>query len=614
VRFSHAILILTALFASVCKASGLSAYYWRSLPVGQPVSAQLLTLFCHSCGTGEESERDIPLVSVLRDTLGDEAISNHRVTAVWLLTYSPPTLGQRVQAAIPFFYWTLSDGSAKVQRKDTGPLLDLSAPEHPAVTNVERQLLQWTALDTVGTPVRAASRAYRTNEVDHERVHLEEANSYLLHAPAGDDADELTVDERDFVMARLDLRKKLLGGFASSSRVTSLGREQSFEDERVRSRNWELLRLCAEKTGLAFEPLSLAGSDERYATLWYRLGAVLPPGGAKLGEIWKLLNIKDPYSDDRLKNWSGVTKMGAGGTLIPLGVYSLSYPRQPLLMVDFRDKLHVKGRDLTQKSMDEITSGVVGLSHFTNWYYFVAADLFDFLQERRGKANNRAERLDSYSEFRVALALDRDVAPALRGEMQRHMDSLSSNPLETSPSNEMKAALARYLLLSTETAGDNSRLVRRMVDQRREELAGYGIEPTRAAFDIGLHVVTLGGYTHRAKRDDYNVALLSAQRRADFNLAFLDRLVAAGTPPEVAYQAARVRASVAELSDLLPAIDNRRIRMRAQRTLQALAEISNDGELRADCRRASQKLMEPGGATRGSVPGVLASAALDSTR
>jgi hypothetical protein len=48
-----------------------SPYYWKTTPVGD--SAQLLTLFCRACGVSKDSEEDVPLVSVLRNTLGDQS-------------------------------------------------------------------------------------------------------------------------------------------------------------------------------------------------------------------------------------------------------------------------------------------------------------------------------------------------------------------------------------------------------------------------------------------------------------------------------------------------------------------------------------------------------------
>jgi hypothetical protein len=583
------------------------SYYWRSLPVGEPVTAHLLTLFCQSCGAGKETGHDIPLISLLRDTLGEDGASNHKLTAVWLLSYSRPTVAQRSLAAVPFFYWRPSNGSPHVRETDTSPLLDLSAPHHPAVANVQRQVLQWSAFDTVGVPARATSRAYRTNEVDHERLHLEEANNYLLRAPVGDRPDELAADERDFLMARLELRKKLLGGFVSDSRVTTLGKEAGFGQERVRTRNWELLRQCAEKTGLVYDPVSLAGSNEQYAMLWYRAGAVLEQSGSDRGPIWKLLNIKDPYSDSRIPTWNGLTQDRGDAKLIPLGLYSLTYPRQPLLMVDFRDNVKLRRRDMTQKAVDELTAGMVGVSHFANWYYFVASDIFNFVEERRGKANNRSERLDSYSEFRVSLALDNDLDPRLRHELEQRAGSLSSNPLESTPANEMESALNRYSWLTVEAAGDNSRLLRRIDNQRREELAGFNASRGRAGFDSAVHALTFGGYTHRTKPDDQNLQLLSVYRRMEHNLTFLDKLVAAGTPPEVVYQQSQISASILELSFLMPDIPSPQIRTHVRTTLASLSKISLDQSLRADCTRATHSLDHE---SRVSVPGIVAQPAV----
>ena len=47
-------------------------YYWQASPAGD--SAQLLTLFCRACEDASNAGRDIPLVSVLRDTLGDSGV------------------------------------------------------------------------------------------------------------------------------------------------------------------------------------------------------------------------------------------------------------------------------------------------------------------------------------------------------------------------------------------------------------------------------------------------------------------------------------------------------------------------------------------------------------
>src|SRR4051812_37083816 len=75
-------------------------YYWQAAPAG--TTAELLTLFCHACSPEASGSQDVPVVSVLRDTLGDSDPKNDRVLYVWLLTSSRPSLGQRLLSAVPF--------------------------------------------------------------------------------------------------------------------------------------------------------------------------------------------------------------------------------------------------------------------------------------------------------------------------------------------------------------------------------------------------------------------------------------------------------------------------------------------------------------------------------
>jgi len=72
-----------------------------------------------------EARQDLPLVSVLRDTLGDSDPKNDRVFYVWFLTSSRPSFGQRLLSAVPFSYWRVGAGSQNV---NVTPRIDLSAP------------------------------------------------------------------------------------------------------------------------------------------------------------------------------------------------------------------------------------------------------------------------------------------------------------------------------------------------------------------------------------------------------------------------------------------------------------------------------------------------------
>ncbi len=582
----------------------LAPYFWQTTPVGNV--AQLDMLFCRNCPPAVDGT--LPLMAVLRDTLGDADPENDRLTSVWLLTYSRPDLKQRVLSATPFFYWRIADGSAKSASKGTAPLLDLTTPRHPAVNSVEHGILQWALLDPSTTPIRATSRAYRTNEVDRERLYLEEAVTYLRASLAEADHSPLTTKQLNMLIARLELRKTLLGGFVSERYAAQVGAEASIRYERIRSRNWELLRECADKTGLYFETLNVAGAPGQYAILWFPVDESRDRPGTRLSPIWKLLNIKNPWQDARLKSPAAATysrDLDADGNLlppgvsgvkqlrlVPLSVYSLNYPKQPLLLVDFRDRLRVRWHEMTQRSIDEVTAGVIGISHFTNWYYYVAADLYNFIASRHGAATNQADRLDCYSQFRVSLALDTRLDARLRRDMQQRVDSLSINPLESAPQQEMTVALDRYATLQAEAA--SGQLLRRVDKNRRAELAEDSETKKRMWSDYALHVVTLGTYTHRAKPDPENLARLDSYRRAQYQLDFLDRLSADGTAPEVAYDSTRIQHSIAELKEVMPQIESRDVRAHATFTLNRIRTLSQDSALQNDCS-ATVAFIENGG-------------------
>jgi len=47
---------------------------------------------------------DLPMISILRDTLGDERPENDRLRYVWLHSYTRPSLTQKISAVVPFLY------------------------------------------------------------------------------------------------------------------------------------------------------------------------------------------------------------------------------------------------------------------------------------------------------------------------------------------------------------------------------------------------------------------------------------------------------------------------------------------------------------------------------
>ena len=96
--------------AAIVPEKDQSPYFWQATSAGS--TAQLLTLLCRSCLRNGDSSENVPLVTVLRDTLGDRNPENDRLSYVWLLSYSRPSIEQRALSAVPFFYWRAGKGIA----------------------------------------------------------------------------------------------------------------------------------------------------------------------------------------------------------------------------------------------------------------------------------------------------------------------------------------------------------------------------------------------------------------------------------------------------------------------------------------------------------------------
>ena len=88
-----------------------------------------------------------------------------------------------------------------------------------------------------------------------------------------------------------------------------------------------------------------------------------------------------------MKNWNGpVYERAFDGNgsekLIPLAAYSFNYPKQPLMVIDFRHKLSRRRREMGQRSINELITGVLGISHFADWYFYIGLDLHRFVMGR----------------------------------------------------------------------------------------------------------------------------------------------------------------------------------------------------------------------------------------
>src|ERR1051325_2525545 len=142
--------------------------------------AELLTIFGKLDGmrSGAASAPEVPLISVLRDTLSDSNPENDRLRYVWMLSYTRPNLLKRIASAIPFLYQHVGN-QAEAYNRPPRPILDLANPTRQTWNHFFWSGMQSVFLDSYGIPVKASTRTYRRNAADYRAGHVMQALSIL---------------------------------------------------------------------------------------------------------------------------------------------------------------------------------------------------------------------------------------------------------------------------------------------------------------------------------------------------------------------------------------------------------------------------------------------------
>jgi len=554
--------------------------------------AELLTVF----STLPEHTGEIPLVSVLRDTLGDNDPDNDRLRYVWVLTSARPTVLQHAAAFVPFFYWRPDLG--KNMNRTPSAILDLGNTSKVVWNALAQSVVQAAAIDSNGALIRASTRRYRANLADQRQVNLMEgltAISQLEEIP--DEQAVLSEPELLEMQARLSLAGKTLGGLVTTERLPEAYLKNRVQTEETRGHNWELLRQRAEANGLYFDPLGFARS-RTHALVWIAREDVAPREGKRKWD-GRFLGITEPFDDSRLKNWTGYTEKRyfdeaglpidaataadtPGATsreLIPLALYALEYPKVPLVLVDFRDTHKPKNREMLRLATVDAVSGVLGVSKFGNWPYLAGSMTWNFVRSRHGDPNNRSARLKAYSQVRRWLTLDGSMDAALRAELQRRLEILGVNPLEESVFEETEIAAGQYDALMR-YASDPKGLTARLEHDRNAEMAArvHGV-PARAGLHMA-HWFSLGIYSHHETNDSASlVAALSRERRAARQIRFLETVAKSSPQPDVVWNIAEVRRAVNEL--IVTGVPPRSVDV-----VSRIMRETSDAETRELCARA----------------------------
>ena len=521
-----------------------------------PGGAELITVHAKLAGL-ESTENDnwVPLVSILRDTLGDIISENNRLRYVWPLTYTRPTTKQRLAAAIPFFYTRV--GNKEKLTKTPPPALDLASPESEVWDKIFWVALQNILLDPYGTPIKASTSSYRRNSSDYRRSHIIRALSVLALYQAIKGESAFTPAEMSTIQARLMLSDKTFGGLVDDSNLQSYYVKRTTQARDERGHNWELLRQKAEAESLYFEPLTMPDGSATHALLWVAKRDLLKQQGSRYSK--RFLNIANPWTDKRLLNWKGYVETryfdsenhpvesqtpGAEAVeMIPLGLYGLDNPKIPMLLVDFRDSYNPKKREMSRRVLNDVTRNMLSLSKFGNLPFFLGRTVFDFVTGRRGMDINQPSRLHTYSQLKLLLALNTSMEPELRSDVSGRLEKISLNPFENDLNAEAKIATQQYNALLA-YAKDPNGLANRIERDRRAELLPleHGGK-AQLAFRV-LNLLTFGKYVHREEPTDDMDDRLDIARRLQFHTRFLQQIAKSTAEVDITWNLDDVRRSL----------------------------------------------------------------------
>jgi hypothetical protein len=525
--------------------------------------AELLTVFGSLDGLRHDKDADVPLVSILRDTLGDDAPENDRLRYVWMHTYTRPTVKQRAASAVPFLYSRV--GNNKRASKDAPPhIIDLAGTDREVWHRVFWNALQTLVLNPYSLTVKATTHAYRRNADDYRKAHIIRALAVLtLYQSESGAQSVFAPHELKEIQARLMLSQKTFGGLIDDLYLGRVYEKQTSQWLDTRGHNWELLRQRAEAEGLYFEPLDLPGGNTTHALLWIARADVEAPRARRFGK--RFLNISNPFGDKRLLRWRGYTETrhfdaenrrvpaetpGARAVeLIPLALYGLDHPKIPIMLVDFRDTLNPKTREMSQRVLQDAARATVSLTHL-DLPFLLGRAVFDYVADRRGMDINQPSRLRAYSQLKLLLALDASLDPELRAELSQRLERVSLNPLENDMDAEARLAREQYAALLDYARRPDKGLNAKLARDRRSELTPLVHSRPEQILLRVASVASFGLYTHReGGAPEKQLATLDAARKLSYHRQFLREVARSSAEVEVQWNIEDVRRSLAYINE-----------------------------------------------------------------
>ena len=572
---------------------------FRLESVAVPGGAEIITIHARWQCNEEADQRWVPVVSVLRDTLGDSNPENDRLRYVWPLTYTRPTFWQRVSGAVPFLYTRV--GNKAASNKPPPPAIDLAAPDRDVWERIFWTALQSVLLDPYGMPVKASTRSYRRNITDYRKSQIVRALSVLSLYETIYGATVFSSSEMAEIQARLLLTDKTFGGVVDDIHLEHYYEKQSVQARDERGHNWELLRQAAEAESLYFDPLEMPDGSMTHAMVWVAKGELAANKGKRFNK--RFLNIASPWGDKRLLNWKGYEDVwyfdadsrpvpaeapnARPVEMIPLALYGLDNPKIPALLVDFRDGLNPKKREMSRRVLQDVTRNVLSLSKFGDLPYFLGRSVFDFVTGRRGMDINQPSRLRTYSQLKLLLALNESLEPELRDEISARLEKVSLNPLENDLDAETKLAQTQYKALMAYASRPDG-LAKTLERDRRREMVRLEHGRTQQFLFKLANVLTFGKYVHREAATPDMEARLDVSRRLTYHTKFLRMVARSGPQVDVKWDSQEIQRSLLYIGQHGTQAESR--------TISAAVKIfagTNDIETRRACIESLSRISNP---------------------
>ncbi len=568
-----------------------------------PSGAEIITLLCtqaHS-GSRDQPNREIPILSVLRDTLNDSDPENDRLRHVWIYSHTGPSIWQRFVAVLPFAYRQATAGRESNGRLPR-PVVDLAAPSRNTLRKLAEELFQAGVLNDAGISWRMASRSYRNNIKDHRDLQIYQALSALSSLETSPLRGELlTQEDIEVLGARLTLATRLLGGLVTERYLQSAWEKETFRSNENRGNNWELLRQKAEQNSLYFEPLALDSRQPDLALLWMEQPS--DDTDAPKHFDGKFLGISDPFVDQRVREWTGYsqtwyfdqagcrvtdgTAYARSANMIPLALYALDHPRVPLLLIDLRRPRRVGLIERSRRVATDITEGLLRWTPFSNLRFTIAKSVLFFVRGRHGAALDRSARLRAYAQLQYFLKLDESMDPELRSELTHFSQHLGINPLSHHPEAQVGLAQQQYESL-VEYAKSPEGLERRLERDRAGELLAYSHSPASRLLFRLASTGTFGLYRHREKTNGDGHLELAQYRRFAYHRRFLGQVTQSGLKSDVAWIMGDVRRSLETVLEL--GESDGRVRPQVREFLSRLHKKAGEDAIRQECAEVLLKL------------------------